>query len=97
MSPIVAFAKPEELPGLRQVAPVDAAVATFEEGRDLFLEDVAHCTGGGVGDTQEFLLMIARRADKGQLRAVFVPLYVGPFPAAAGDVVAQSGAVLIWR
>ena len=41
--------------------------------------------------------MIARRTDEGELRAILVPLNVGPFAAPAGDVVAQRGAVLVGR
>ena len=88
MAPVVALAEPDELLGLRQVTPVDAPVAAFEEGRDLLFEDVAHRAGGGVGDPQHFLFVIARGRDEGELGAFLVPLHVGPFAAAAGHVVA---------
>ena len=97
MSPVVALAEPEELPGLRQVIPVDAAVAAFKEGGDFFLQDVAHHAGGGVGNAQHFLFMIARGGDKSESGTFLIPLDVGPFAAAAGDVVAQGGAVLVGR
>ena len=88
MAPVVALAEPDELLRLRQEAPVDAPVAAFEEGGDLLFEYVAHGAGGGVGDPQDFLFVIARGRDEGELGAVLVPLDVGPFAAAAGDVVA---------
>ena len=77
--------------------PVDAAVTAFEEGGDLLFQDVAHRAGSGVGDAQHFLFVIARSGDEGQPGAFLIPLDVGPFGAAAGDVVAQRGAVLVRR
>ena len=56
MAPVVALAEPDELLRLRQVAPVDAAVAAFEEGGDLLFEHVADRAGGGVGDAQRLPL-----------------------------------------
>src|SRR3954447_26010749 len=97
MPPIVALTEPEEFFGIRQVAPVDSPVAALEEGGDLLFEDVAHHSRGGVGDSQHFVLVIAGCADEGQLRAILVPLDVGPFAAAAGDIVTQGGTVLVWR
>src|ERR1035441_8619669 len=52
---------------------------------------------GGVGDAQHFLFMIARGGDESELGTLLIPLDVGPFAAAAGDVVAQGGAVLVGR
>src|ERR1019366_1803507 len=97
MAPVVALAEPDDFPGLRQVAPVDTAVATFEEGGDRFFEDAAHRAGGGVGDAQHFLFMIARGGDESELGTLLIPLDVGPFAAAAGEVVARGGAVGVGR
>ena len=43
------------------------------------------------------LLVIARGGNEREIRRIGAPLHVGPFAAAAGDVVAQRGAVLIGR
>ena len=97
MPPVVALAEPDDLLRLRQIAPVDAPVARFEEGGDLLFEHVAHRAGGGIGDAQHFFLVIARGRNVRQVRAVLVPLRVGPFAAAARHVVAQRRPVLVRR
>ena len=78
LAPVVALGKPDDLVGRRQVAPVDAAVARFEERRDLLLEHVADRAGGGVGDAQLLVLVIARRRHERDVRAVGAPLHVAP-------------------
>ena len=68
-----------------------------QEGRDLLSQDVAHRSGGRIGDAENFFLVVARGGDERQFGAVLVPLHVRPFAAAAGHVIAQRGAVLVSR
>ena len=94
MPPVVAFGKPDDLVRRWQVAPVDAPIAGFEKRLGLFLEDVSHRARGRVGDAQLFVLVIARGRHERDGRPVRAPLHVAPI-AAACDVVAQRGAVLV--
>ncbi len=97
MAPVVALAEPKKLFGLGQKAPVDAAIAALEKGGYLLFEYVANLAGGGIGDAQRGDFVIARSGDEGQPRALLVPLHVAPFAAAAGEVIAECGAVLVGR
>src|SRR4051794_27358657 len=95
MTPVIALAEPDELFGGGQVMPVDSPVAALEKRGDFLLHDVADFPGGGAGDAENLLAMVAGGGDEGELRSFGGPLHIGPFGAAALDVVAKRRAVLV--
>ena len=100
LSPIVALGEPDHLVRRRQHVPVHPAVAGLELRRDGFVEHVANGAGCRVGDAEHLVLVIARRRHEREVRAVRIPLDVGPVAATTGDVVAERRAMLvggIWR
>ncbi len=98
LAPVVALAEPEDLVGLWQILPVDLVVAALEELRRGFGHDFANVAGFGVGHAEPLLLVVARGGDEGEVRGVVAPLHVVPAAAAAAaDVVADGGAVLVRR
>ena len=80
-----------------QDVPFHATVSGLELSGDPLLHHVANGAGAGVGDTKHLVLVIARCRHECQVRAVRIPLDVRPFPAPAGDVVAERGAMLVCR
>src|SRR5271163_982951 len=97
MRPAIALGRPDDFVRRGEVTPIHAAIARFELGGDGFFEHVANGACRGVGDSQLLVLVVARGGDEGELRCVGTPFNVGPFAAAAGDVVTKSGAVLVGR
>jgi hypothetical protein len=59
LAPVVAFGEPEEFVRGGQVVPVDLAVTALEELWRGLGVDVADVAGGGVGDAQPLLFMVA--------------------------------------
>src|SRR5215471_3397714 len=57
VAPVVAFAEPDELLRIGEIAPVDSAVSALKESGDGFLQDVAHLSRGGAGDAEDFFAM----------------------------------------
>ena len=102
MAPVVALRVPEEFTGLGKVVPVDAALTGFELGGGLLFVDVSDFAGSGVSEAQFLVFVIAGSGDESERFRVRSPLDVFPArrvvePHAAGDVVAEGGAVLVGR
>ena len=76
LAPVVALAEPQNLVRLRQVLPVDLAVAALEELRRRLGHHLAHIAVRGIGHAQPLLLVIARGGDKGEMLVVVAPLHV---------------------
>ena len=97
MPPVVALGEPDHFVRCGEILPVHPAVAGFEEGLDVLLEHFADLAGKGVGEAHLLLAMSTRGGYESEVFGIVGPLNVGPFAAAAGDVVAEGGAVLIRR
>ena len=94
LSPVVALGEPDHFVGPRENAPVHESVSRLELGRDILTQHVANLSGGGIGDTQDFVLVVARRGDERELRSVGIPLNISPpFVATTDDVIAKSRSV----
>src|SRR5271170_1637112 len=95
MTPASALRVPEKLIRFVQHLPVYFSIAGLELRWHGLLHDFANLAGFRIGFTQARLFVIARGGDEGEPGAVRAPLDVGPFGAAAGDVVAEGGTVLV--
>ena len=97
LAPVLFLGKPDDLVAGGQIAPVHGTVARLVERVNGLGQDLANGAGRGIRDAQDFLLVIARGRHERDRLAIVRPLHVGPFVAAAGDVVAERRAMLIRR
>src|SRR5579872_3738480 len=94
MTPVITLGIPDDLIRSIQIPPVDGRSARFILGGDGLFKYFPDRTGGGIGDTELFLLVVTGSADKRQLRSIFVPIHIVECPA-AGNIIAEGSPVRI--